>query len=110
MVTVSVDSDEHGALSRCAIAVGACSAAAQRLSQLESRLMSSPRNRAAHVAAQLLASSESQALLEALSPIDDGRGTAAYRREAVRELIVRAIDLACSSPTPSELPQARSRS
>ncbi|MBM3407010.1 MAG: xanthine dehydrogenase family protein subunit M [Betaproteobacteria bacterium] len=110
MVTVSIDSDEHGALSRCAIAVGACSAAAQRLPHLESRLMSAPRDQAAHIAAQLLASSESQALLEALSPIDDVRGTAAYRREAVRELIVRAIGMACSSLSSSELPQARSRS
>jgi len=110
MVTVSIDSDAHGALSRCAIAVGACSAAAQRLPHLESRLMSAPRDQAAHIAAQLLASSESQALLEALSPIDDVRGTAAYRREAVRELIVRAIGMACSSLSSSELPQARSRS
>ena len=95
MVAVGVDSDEQGRIERCAIAVGACSAAARRLSQLERRLTGTPRNQAARQAADWLAGPDAAALLSPLSPIDDVRGTAGYRRDAVRELIGRAIAMAC---------------
>ncbi len=98
MVAVSVDIDAQDRLARCTIAVGACSAAARRLPRLEERLLGLPPSQAAAAAASALASGEAAALLAPLSPIDDVRGTAGYRREAVRELIGRAIAMACATP------------
>lgn len=98
MVAVSVDIDAQDRLSRCTIAVGACSAAARRLPRLEEQLLGLRPSQAAGAAASALASGESAALLAPLSPIDDVRGTAGYRREAVRELIGRAIAMACATP------------
>jgi N-methylhydantoinase B len=98
MVAVSVDADAQNRLARCAVAVGACSAAAKRLPRLEERLLGLPPSQAAGAAASALASGDAAALLAPLSPIDDVRGTAGYRREAVRELIGRAIAMACATP------------
>jgi CO/xanthine dehydrogenase FAD-binding subunit len=98
MVAVSVDADPQNRLARCAVAVGACSAAARRLPRLEERLLGLPPSQAAGAAASALASGDAAALLAPLSPIDDVRGTAGYRREAVRELIGRAIAMACATP------------
>jgi len=98
MVAVSVDLDAQDRLARCTIAVGACSAAARRLPRLEEQLLGLRPSQAAAAAASALASGESAALLAPLSPIDDVRGTAGYRREAVRELIGRAIVMACATP------------
>ncbi len=97
MVAVSVDSDAQGRIEQCAIAVGACSAVAARLPQLEARLRGLHGSAAAHQAADWLASPDSKSLLAPLSPIDDVRGTAGYRLEAVRELIGRALAMACVS-------------
>jgi CO/xanthine dehydrogenase FAD-binding subunit len=98
MVAVSVDADAQNRLARCAVAVGACSAAAKRLPRLEERLLGLPPSQAAGAAASALASGDAAGLLAPLSPIDDVRGTAGYRREAVRELIGRAIAMACATP------------
>lgn len=65
------------------IAVGAASPVARRLPSLEARLEGMP---PAEAAASLRAGD-----FEALSPIDDVRATAAYRREAVIELLRRAL-------------------
>lgn len=77
--------DEDGRITDAAVAVGACSAVAQRLRGFEAALAGEPaepglgaRLRAEHLAA--------------LSPIDDLRGSAAYRLEAARELVGRALD------------------
>jgi len=97
MVAVSIDVDAHDRLARCAVAVGACSAAARRLPRLEEQLLGLPRSQAAGVIADRLASSGAAALLSPLSPIDDVRGTAGYRLDAVRELIGRSVAVACAS-------------
>lgn len=73
-----------GRIERLAIAVGACSAVAQRLPELEAALVGS---RPGHEAEQAVAT----ALLAELSPIDDVRGSADYRRGAAREIVLRAL-------------------
>lgn len=80
-VTIAVDTD--GMISDIRIAVGACSAVAQRLSMLEARLLGAPLSGAA-------------ALIEKgdfanLSPIDDVRGSAGYRLQSAEVLTRRAI-------------------
>ncbi len=76
---------EGGVVREAALAVGACSAVAQRLPVAEAALLGQPPNpallRAEHLAA--------------LSPIDDVRATAAYRREAALVLLRRAVE-ACA--------------
>ena len=87
MVGLSLEAGADGEVARCAIAVGACSAAAQRLTSLERRLVGRP---VAEVAAGVghLVDDDALALLE---PLDDVRGTAAYRREAAGRLIERGL-------------------
>ena len=76
------------------LAVGSCSPVAQRLPALE-----------AHLAGVKLApgigAHVQPAHLEPLSPIDDVRATAAYRREAALELVRRALE---SLAAPLEAP------
>jgi len=76
---------EDGAIESTAIAVGACSAVAQRLSGLEQTLIGlkpgSDIRRAVKAAD-----------LSALSPIDDVRGSADYRLIAAREIVLRALE------------------
>jgi len=84
MVAACVALDAVGRIARCAIAVGACSAAAQRLSSLEARIVGmKPDAAVASVAANDLAG---------LTPIDDVRGSAAYRRDAALTLVRQAIE------------------
>jgi CO/xanthine dehydrogenase FAD-binding subunit len=66
------------------IAVGACAAAARRLPALEAALPGHPCD--ASLAARAL-----PAHLDPLTPIDDVRGTAAYRRDAALTLVRRAL-------------------
>jgi len=87
MVAVALDVVE-GIVRDARIAVGACSAVAQRMRQAERRLIGAP------------ASSGLGRLIEAkdlvqLSPIDDIRASADYRRDAALTLLRRAID-ACA--------------
>jgi CO/xanthine dehydrogenase FAD-binding subunit len=67
-----------------AVAIGACSAVAMRLEKLEAALIGQP----ADASTAGLVAPE---YFEALTPIDDVRGSAAYRHEAAREIAVRAI-------------------
>lgn len=72
---------ENGRITQAFAAVGSCSGIAQRLPLVEAALINGAPIEAAHLAA--------------LSPIDDIRATAAYRREAALELLRRAAqDLA----------------
>jgi CO/xanthine dehydrogenase FAD-binding subunit len=81
--------DDQGRITSVAIAVGACSAAPLRLTGLEAALIGAPAARAAEMV--------TQAHLSALSPIDDVRASAAYRREAALTLVRRALsELAAS--------------
>jgi len=73
-----------GKVAQARIAVGSCSAVAQRLPVLEAALVGSRLD----AGLANLARSEHLALL---SPIDDVRGTAAYRREAALTLVQRAL-------------------
>lgn len=97
MVAVATDCDDAGRLTRCAIAVGSCSAAARRLPALESALVGVAIDQASVQATRMLAEHGSEALAP-LTPIDDVRGSAHYRREAVQELIPRALAQAVSAP------------
>jgi xanthine dehydrogenase small subunit len=79
MVAGTVTTDEAGLITEARIAVGACSAVAERLGRLESELVGLPlAEAAAHVEARHLS---------ALSPIDDVRASGAYRRAAATTLV-----------------------
>lgn len=84
MVGAVVES-RRGVITAARIAVGACSPVAQRLTELEAHLVGvtlAP-GIGAHVQPSHLA---------ALSPIDDVRATAEYRRTAALELVRRALE------------------
>lgn len=83
-VAVVVDVDANGAIADAGVAVGSCSAVAQRLPALEARLTG--------VALDSdLADVLDSADLAPLTPIDDLRGSAAYRRDATASLVRRAL-------------------
>ena len=75
---------EDGVVGRARIAVGACAAAARRLPALEAALVGAPPNAKLAGIAQAFH-------LEPLAPIDDVRGTAAYRLDAALTLIRHAL-------------------
>lgn len=82
MVAVRI-SLEKGHISHCALAVGSCGPVACRLPRLEAAILGLTLSQALE---QI-----TPAALDALSPIDDIRATAAYRREAAAELLRRAV-------------------
>jgi CO/xanthine dehydrogenase FAD-binding subunit len=79
-----------GRVELAAVAIGACSAVATRLAGVEAALG----GRAADVS---LADAILSAPITELSPIDDVRGSAAYRLDAAREIAARAV-LAATRP------------
>ncbi|MDQ7070390.1 MAG: FAD binding domain-containing protein [Rhodobacterales bacterium] len=83
MVAVLVEVAE-GRISMLRVAVGACSPIAVRLVELEGELIGKP-------IADLDRFSVTAAHLAALSPMDDLRGSANYRLEAVAEITLRAL-------------------
>lgn len=85
MVAAVLVRDARGRITSARIAVGACSEVAQRLPGLEAQLLGAPLEpgigrlvRADHLAS--------------LRPIDDVRGSAAYRLEAAEILVRRAVE------------------
>jgi CO/xanthine dehydrogenase FAD-binding subunit len=78
---VEIDS---GAIAAARIAVGACSAVAKRLPQLEQELMG---KRLDAALADIVAARH----LQPLAPIDDVRGTADYRNDATLTLLRRTL-------------------
>ena len=89
MVAAVVEVDDHRNIRRARIGVGACSEVAQRLPALEAALL----GRRAVPATAGLARVEH---LAGLSPIDDVRGTAEYRRDAALTTVRRAIEAVLS--------------
>jgi CO/xanthine dehydrogenase FAD-binding subunit len=85
MVAAVVVVDPRGRITSARLAVGACSPVARRLSALEAALAG---RRLAPGIGDLVAAEH----LASLSPIDDVRGTAAYRREAALVLVRRALE------------------
>lgn len=81
MVAALLRLDDQGRIDVARIAVGACSPVAQRLAALEASLFGQ-RPQDVSITPDHLAP---------LSPIDDVRGTAAYRVEALREMLSRLI-------------------
>jgi CO/xanthine dehydrogenase FAD-binding subunit len=75
---------ENGVVADAAIAVGSCSAVARRLAGVEAALRGRPINEA-------LAEAVLSAPFDELSPIADVRGSAEYRQDAAREIVVRAV-------------------
>jgi N-methylhydantoinase B len=78
MVAGVIEVDDANRIARARLAIGSCSAVPQRLHALEAALTAQPSLTAADVAVA--------SHLEGLSPIDDIRGSAAYRREAALAL------------------------
>jgi N-methylhydantoinase B len=79
MVAGVIEIDAAGVIAAARVAVGACSAVPQRLPGLEAELAGQPVEAAAD-----LAKAEH---LDALAPIDDIRGSAAYRGQAAFALV-----------------------
>ncbi|MGE3305454.1 MAG: xanthine dehydrogenase family protein subunit M [Rhizobiaceae bacterium] len=90
MAAVRLVTDAAGRIEDVAIAVGACSAVAQRLPALEQALFG-------HVLDESIAAVIEPQHLAPLQPIDDVRGSAAYRHAAAREIVARAL-LAVAAP------------
>jgi CO/xanthine dehydrogenase FAD-binding subunit len=85
MVAANLVIDERGKITEALLAVGACSASAVRLRELEESL----RGVTAGPDIGKLVKLEH---LAGLSPIDDVRATAAYRRDAAQVLVERALE------------------
>ena len=85
MVAVVVEIADGRTVANARIAVGSCSAVAQRLPALEAAL-------AGRGIDAGLANLVQPKHLASLSPIDDVRGTAAFRREAALTIVKRAIN------------------
>ncbi len=71
-------------ITEAAVAIGACSAVARRLPQIEAALCGPVADATGRI--------DPDAVASALDPIDDVRATAAYRRVAAFELVRRAVD------------------
>ncbi len=85
MVSAVIDVDATGRIVYAGVAVGACSPVAIRLGALERKLVGLQ----AGAGLSALVRPED---LAALSPIDDVRGSAEYRRDAALTLVKRAIE------------------
>ena len=90
MVGAAVSFGEDDRVVRARIAVGACSAVAQRLPGLERDLVGASRTE--------LSRQVKTAHLAELAPIDDVRATAAFRMDASRYLVQRALEICGARP------------
>lgn len=90
MVAVVIQKDAANLVLEARISVGSCSAVARRLHELEHALIGAP----LLVGLGALVTADH---LRNLSPIDDVRATAAYRREAALRLVQRALDACAGS-------------
>ena len=85
MTAVSIIQDAAGRVADARVAVGSCSAKAQRLLSLERALIGKP-------AQPGLGGAVTAEHVSGLSPIEDVRATAAYRSDASLTLVGRAIE------------------
>ena len=85
-----IETGAEGTIVSARVAVGSCSAVPQRLSALETALAGQPLEAAADIAAP--------AHLAPLAPIDDIRGSAAYRRHAALALTRDLLAQLASAP------------
>ncbi len=83
MVAARIVADS-GRVAEAALSVGACSAVAVRLPEVEAALAGAPLD---HAAGRI----DGAVVAAALAPLDDLRGTAAYRVHAAAELLRRAV-------------------
>lgn len=79
-VRLVLDGDTIGSV---AVSVGSCSATARRLTRLERNL----EGRSVGEISRVVATAQ----IDEIAPIDDVRANAAYRMEAVREIVTRAL-------------------
>lgn len=86
MVAAVVQAGPKGRVAEARVAVGSCSATARRLFDLEKALVGWP-------AKPGLGATMGERHLSPLSPIDDVRATAEYRRDASLTLVRRALEL-----------------
>jgi CO/xanthine dehydrogenase FAD-binding subunit len=91
MAAAALSVGEDGRIEEARIAVGACSAVAQRLTVLEGDLVGV----AVGSAPDIVAARH----VEHLTPIDDVRATAAYRRDAAATVVRRVLEM-CSPEAP----------
>lgn len=85
MIAALLSNDGNGRVGEARVAVGSCSASSQRLLELE-------RDLAGQTLRHGLSSLVRASHLSTLSPIDDVRASAAYRRDATLTLVRRALD------------------
>ena len=88
MVAANLVLEDDGTIREALVCVGSCSPVAMRLTELERALRGQP----ARPGLQRVVRPEH---LATLAPIDDVRATAAYRSDAARTLVERALD-ACA--------------
>jgi len=93
MVAANLLLDQDGKVREALVSVGSCSPAALRLPALEHALI----GRAAHPGIGQMVKQEH---LAHLSPIDDVRATAEYRRDAARILVARALEDCAQKASP----------
>ena len=84
MVAAALETDAAGTVARAAVAIGACSPVARRLPALEDALLGLPCD-------ATLGDAVTNAHVALLAPLDDARGSAAYRRDAARTLTARTL-------------------
>ena len=85
MVAAVIRKNSKGRVVEARVAIGSCSAVARRLTELEHALIGAP-------VSPGLGSVATADHNKDLSPIDDVRATAAYRRDAALRLVQRALD------------------
>ena len=84
MAAAALEADAEGRIVRAALAVGACSPVARRLGALERALLGRRVDGA-------LGETVTEAHMAPLAPLDDARGSAAYRLDAARTLTARTL-------------------
>jgi CO/xanthine dehydrogenase FAD-binding subunit len=93
MVAAIIEISADGHIAKARIAVGACSATAQRLPEAEMALAGQPARPGASRAI-------TPAHVARLAPIDDIRATAGYRRDAALTLVRRAVEACIAEQRP----------